>query len=69
PIPGAPPSPVGTLPPGCPFRPRCSWAREQCRDDEPALVPVDDVGGRSGHRAACHASSELGPAPPAVSSA
>ena len=41
PIPGAPPSLV-TLPPGCPFAPRCPLAIDDCRSAEPALLPVDD---------------------------
>ena len=40
-IPGAPPSP-GAVPAGCPFHPRCGYALESCRLEEPALVPVGD---------------------------
>ena len=47
PIPGAPPSLV-TLPPGCPFAPRCPLAIDDCLVGEPALLPVSD-----GHTAAC----------------
>ncbi|OBI13470.1 ABC transporter ATP-binding protein [Mycobacterium sp. E2497] len=47
PIPGAPPSLVG-LEPGCPFAPRCPLVIEDCRADEPDLLPVG-----AGHRAAC----------------
>ena len=47
PIPGAPPSLV-TLPPGCPFAPRCPLAIDDCRRGEPALLPV-----APGHSAAC----------------
>ncbi|MDY6998233.1 MAG: ABC transporter ATP-binding protein [Actinomycetota bacterium] len=39
PIPGAPPSMV-SLPPGCPFTPRCPLAVEACSAQEPALTPV-----------------------------
>jgi len=39
PIPGAPPSLVG-LEPGCPFAPRCPLAIDECRSQEPGLVPV-----------------------------
>jgi peptide/nickel transport system ATP-binding protein len=39
PIPGAPPSLV-TLPPGCPFAPRCPLAIDDCLAAEPPLVPV-----------------------------
>ncbi len=47
PIPGAPPSLV-TLPPGCPFAPRCPLAIDDCRAGEPPLLPV-----APGHSAAC----------------
>ncbi|OBH34977.1 peptide ABC transporter ATP-binding protein [Mycobacterium sp. E342] len=47
PIPGAPPSLVG-LGPGCPFAPRCPLVIEECRADEPELLPVG-----ADHRAAC----------------
>ncbi len=47
PIPGAPPSLVN-LPPGCPFAPRCPLAIDDCRADEPALLPMGE-----GHAAAC----------------
>ncbi|RDH77946.1 ABC transporter ATP-binding protein [Mycolicibacterium moriokaense] len=57
PIPGAPPS-LASLPPGCPFAPRCPLAIDDCRAAEPELVSVgadhtaacirtDDVTGRS----------------------
>jgi peptide/nickel transport system ATP-binding protein len=39
PIPGAPPSLVG-LEPGCPFAPRCPLAIDECRSQEPGLIPV-----------------------------
>jgi peptide/nickel transport system ATP-binding protein len=47
PIPGAPPS-LASLPPGCPFAPRCPLAVDECRSDEPALVGVG-----TDHTAAC----------------
>ena len=47
PIPGAPPSLVN-LPPGCPFAPRCPLAIDDCRAEEPALLPMGE-----GHAAAC----------------
>jgi peptide/nickel transport system ATP-binding protein len=48
PIPGGPPDP-GEPPPGCRFRPRCPFAKEQCEREDPALR---DVG--TAHAAACH---------------
>ena len=47
PIPGAPPSLV-TLPPGCPFAPRCPLVIDDCLHAEPPLGPVGP-----GHAAAC----------------
>src|SRR5689334_19923138 len=47
PIPGAPPS-LASLPPGCPFAPRCPLAIDECRDAEPELLPVGPD-----HAAAC----------------
>jgi peptide/nickel transport system ATP-binding protein len=47
PIPGAPPS-MATLPPGCPFAPRCPLASDDCRAAEPELLEVG-----TNHRAAC----------------
>jgi peptide/nickel transport system ATP-binding protein len=47
PIPGAPPS-LASLPPGCPFAPRCPLAIDECRTAEPELVTVG-----SDHTAAC----------------
>ena len=47
PIPGAPPS-LATLPPGCPFAPRCPLAIDDCRAAEPELVTVGP-----NHTAAC----------------
>jgi peptide/nickel transport system ATP-binding protein len=38
-IPGEPP-PVGALPAGCPFHPRCPHAVDQCRSAEPPLVTI-----------------------------
>ncbi|HEY0248970.1 MAG TPA: ABC transporter ATP-binding protein [Gryllotalpicola sp.] len=49
-IPGAPPS-LATLPPGCPYAPRCAAAHETCRTGEPALATVGTRPG--GHSAAC----------------
>lgn len=36
-------------PPGCPFHPRCPYAREECREKAPELLPA----GPGGHLAAC----------------
>jgi len=47
PIPGAPPSLV-TLPPGCPFGPRCPLVTDECRQTEPVLATV-----APDHSAAC----------------
>lgn len=47
PIPGAPPS-MATLPPGCPFAPRCPLAVDDCRTTEPPLLEMS-----AGHLAAC----------------
>ena len=53
PIPGAPPSMV-SLPPGCPFAPRCPLAVDDCRAEEPPLVEVG-----TDHRVACIRSDEV----------
>lgn len=46
-IPGQPPN-LAQLPPGCAFAPRCPYAVERCRDDEPEEVTVVN-----GHRYRC----------------
>ena len=38
-IPGAVPHPLD-LPKGCKFAPRCKYATDRCRAEEPELVPV-----------------------------
>jgi oligopeptide transport system ATP-binding protein len=47
------PSPVNP-PSGCRFNPRCPYAEENCRTDEPALLEV-----KPGHWAACHYWKEI----------
>lgn len=54
PIPGAPPSLAG-LDPGCPFAPRCPLAIDECRLEEPELLPVG-----ADHRAACIRTDQVG---------
>jgi oligopeptide/dipeptide ABC transporter ATP-binding protein len=55
PIPGQPPS-LLNRPTGCPFHPRCRFARPGlCVDEVPALRVVD----QGGHRSACHYAEEL----------
>lgn len=48
PIPGLMPDPT-SLPEGCKFSPRCAYADERCRREEPAL---EELGG--GHYCRCH---------------
>jgi oligopeptide/dipeptide ABC transporter ATP-binding protein len=47
-IPGLPPL-LRDLPPGCAFHPRCPWAVDRCRTEEPLFREA-----RSGAWAACH---------------
>jgi len=49
-IEGAPPD-LLKPPPGCPFMPRCAFARNICR----TMPPLDPVAGNSSHRKACWA--------------
>jgi oligopeptide/dipeptide ABC transporter ATP-binding protein len=55
PIPGQPPSLI-SVPPGCPFHPRCflSQGRPKCREELPQLRQIGE-----GHRTACHFAEEL----------
>jgi peptide/nickel transport system ATP-binding protein len=46
-IPGSPPDLVN-LPSGCKFHPRCPFATDKCKNEEPELEPVGE-----GHFAAC----------------
>jgi oligopeptide/dipeptide ABC transporter ATP-binding protein len=50
---GEPPSPLQP-PPGCRFHPRCPWAVDRCRTEEPYLRPVV-----ADHFAACHLAEDL----------
>jgi oligopeptide/dipeptide ABC transporter ATP-binding protein len=52
------PSPVAP-PPGCRFHPRCRYATDICRKQEPPLVPY----GTDGHMAACHHPLNFGDQP------
>jgi oligopeptide transport system ATP-binding protein len=56
PIPGSPPS-LARMPPGCPFHPRCPFARDRCRTEIPPLDPVPSAPGR---RSACFYAEEVG---------
>jgi oligopeptide/dipeptide ABC transporter ATP-binding protein len=47
-IPGFPPD-MSNVPPGCPFAPRCEYAREKCLTEIPELREVDE-----NHLCACH---------------
>jgi oligopeptide/dipeptide ABC transporter ATP-binding protein len=49
-IPGTPPD-LRSLPSGCPFVPRCSFASEPCRQIDMRLLPV--AGSSAEHRSAC----------------
>jgi len=53
PLEGRPPS-LASLPPGCPFAPRCPIAIDECRTVEPALIPVG-----IGHEVACLRAAEI----------
>jgi oligopeptide/dipeptide ABC transporter ATP-binding protein len=46
---GRPPDLISP-PKGCSFSPRCPYAQERCREEEPSLVPADEPG----HSFACH---------------
>ncbi|MEV3860416.1 ABC transporter ATP-binding protein [Streptomyces sp. NPDC050095] len=54
PITGSPPS-LLSLPPGCPFAPRCPMREDVCDHDEPALRMT----GAPEHRSACHFADRL----------
>jgi len=63
-IEGQPPDPV-TLPPGCPFAPRCRYAQERCHREAPPLMEAED----RDHLYACWypLGGRLGPQPAAGS--
>jgi oligopeptide/dipeptide ABC transporter ATP-binding protein len=48
PIRGQPPA-MTSPPRGCPFHPRCDWAEERCKDDQPLRV----IANEHAHRSAC----------------
>ncbi|MET0233570.1 MAG: ABC transporter ATP-binding protein [Kibdelosporangium sp.] len=52
-IPGAPPNPV-SVPPGCPFHPRCHRVVDQCRSVRPQLRQIGES-----RTAACHQSEVM----------
>jgi len=56
-IPGAPPNLISP-PPGCPFAPRCPFAKDVCREELPEPVMMD------GHLVRCHFADELKEIPP-----
>jgi peptide/nickel transport system ATP-binding protein len=47
-IPGSPPN-LLSPPSGCRFHPRCQYALEKCKQEEPLLMEID-----KGHYVACH---------------
>ena len=51
-IPGEPPSPINP-PSGCRFHPRCPYATEKCRKEEPLLNDIH------GHKVACHYAEKI----------
>ena len=53
PIPGQPPD-LSRLPAGCSFAPRCAYAIDRCRQDEPPLGPVS-----AEHLSACWLAKDL----------
>jgi oligopeptide transport system ATP-binding protein len=53
------PSPASP-PAGCRFHPRCAFARDICRQEEPGLRTLEHNNG-AGHRVACHLAEELTP--------
>jgi len=66
-IPGAPPD-LRNPPPGCPFVPRCAYARPECRDVDMQLLPVA-TSRDPDHVTACPFVLPDTPAPPVPSAA
>jgi oligopeptide/dipeptide ABC transporter ATP-binding protein len=66
-IPGSPPD-LRHPPPGCPFAPRCAYARPQCRDVDMRLLPVA-TSRDPDHVTACPFVLPDTPAPPMPSAA
>jgi oligopeptide/dipeptide ABC transporter ATP-binding protein len=65
-IPGSPPD-LRNPPPGCPFVPRCGYARPECRDVDMRLLPVA-TSRDPNHVTACPFVLPDTPAPPPVAS-
>lgn len=57
-IPGQMPG-VGAVPVGCPFHPRCEFARDVCRSEEPPVVPT----GHTNAFSRCHFVDEVASRP------
>lgn len=51
-VPGSPPS-LANLPGGCPFHPRCPYAREKCTQEMPGFTYLDGSQQPGGHKVAC----------------
>jgi peptide/nickel transport system ATP-binding protein len=60
-IPGSPPS-LRAMPSGCAFHPRCPFAMDRCKTDEPVLVPPA-IGSRHTRTVACWLQDGTQPAP------
>ncbi len=56
PIVGSPPD-LQAMPSGCSFHPRCSYAIDKCRTDDPKPVIVQGIG--NGRESACHRIQEV----------
>jgi oligopeptide transport system ATP-binding protein len=52
-IPGLPPD-VAHLPPGCPFQPRCEYAKDICKTEYPPFVQINE-----NHHSLCHFAQEV----------